>query len=112
MYGASGFVEPGTELYEETNAINDTFGAQEQWVMLVPEGDWGRDSKWLSALKILRRIDCCFVRYGSVCNIPTDMVPSEDLSQLVSGGYSRIVVSTSVEGESEEAFSLVQTCVI
>lgn len=109
VYGASGFVEPGTELYEETNAINDTFGAQEQWVMLVPEGDWGRELQMVKRIEDLEGVSAV-TSYVTVvsANIPTDMVPSEDLSQLVSGGYSRIVVSTSVEGESEEAFSLVQ----
>lgn len=110
VYGASGFVEPGTELYEETNAINDTFGAQEQWVMLVPEGDWGRELQMVKRIEDLEGVSTVTSYVTAVsANIPTDMVPSEDLSQLVSGGYSRIVVSTSVEGESEEAFSLVQT---
>ena len=109
VYGASGFVEPGTELYEETNAINDTFGAQEQWVMLVPEGDWGRELQMVKRIEDLEGVSAVTSYVTAVsANIPTDMVPSEDLSQLVSGGYSRIVVSTSVEGESEEAFSLVQ----
>lgn len=109
VYGASGFVEPGTELYEETNAINDTFGAQEQWVMLVPEGDWGRELQMVKRIEDLEGVSAVTSYVTAVsANIPTDMVPSEDLSQLVSGDYSRIVVSTSVEGESEEAFSLVQ----
>lgn len=109
VYGASGFVEPGTELYEETNAINDTFGAQEQWVMLVPEGDWGRELQMVKRIEDLEGVSAVTSYVTAVsANIPTDMVPSEDLFQLVSGGYSRIVVSTSVEGESEEAFSLVQ----
>lgn len=109
VYGASGFVEPGTELYEETNAINDTFGAQEQWVMLVPEGDWGRELQMVKRIEDLEGVSAVTSYVTAVsANIPTDMVPSEDLSQLASGGYSRIVVSTSVEGESEEAFSLVQ----
>ncbi len=109
VYGASGFVEPGTELYEETNAINETFGAQEQWVMLVPEGDWGRELQMVKRIEDLEGVSAVTSYVTAVsANIPTDMVPSEDLSQLVSGGYSRIVVSTSVEGESEEAFSLVQ----
>lgn len=109
VYGASGFVEPGTELYEETNAINDTFGAQEQWVMLVPEGDWGRELQMVKRIEDLEGVSAVTSYVTAVsANIPTDMVPSEDLSQLVSGGYSRIVVSTSAEGESEEAFSLVQ----
>lgn len=109
VYGASGFVEPGTELYEETNAINDTFGAHEQWVMLVPEGDWGREQSMVKRIEGLDNVTAVTSYVTAVsANIPSEMVPADELSQLVSGGYSRIVISTSVEGESDEAFALVQ----
>lgn len=109
VYGASGFVEPGSELYEETNAINETFGAHEQWVMLVPAGDWGRERQLVNEIESLDNVAAVTSYVTTVSpNVPTDMVPDESLSQLVSGGYSRIVISTLVEGESDEAFALVQ----
>ena len=109
VYGASGFVEPGSELYEETNAINETFGAHEQWVMLVPEGDWGRERQLVNEIESLDNVAAVTSYVTTVSpNVPTDMVPDESLSQLVSGGYSRIVISTLVEGESDGAFALVQ----
>ena len=110
VYGASGFVEPGSELYEETNAINDAFGADEQWVMLVPEGDWGRELRMVQRIEDLDDVTAVTSYVTAVsANIPTAMVPADSLSQLVANGYSRIVVSTSVEGETDEAFALVQT---
>ena len=76
VYGASGFVEPDTELYEETNAINDTFGAQEQWVMLVPEGDWGRELQMVKRIEDLEGVSTVTSYVTAVsANIPTDMVP-------------------------------------
>ncbi len=110
VYGASGFVEPGSELYEETNAIDETFGSNEQWVMLVPEGDLGRELQMVKQIEGLEDV-VAVTSYVTVvsANIPSAFVPESDLSQLISGGYSRIVVSTSVGGESEEAFALVQT---
>ena len=109
VYGASGFVEPGSELYEETNAIQGTFGSNEQWVMLVPEGDWGRELQMVKQIEALENVSAVTSYVTAVsANIPSAVVPADELSQLVSGGYSRIVVSTSVGGESEEAFVLVQ----
>lgn len=110
VYGASGFVEPGSELYEETNAIDETFGSNEQWVMLVPEGDLGRELQMVKQIEGLEDVVAVTSYVTAVsANIPSAFVPESDLSQLISGGYSRIVVSTSVGGESEEAFALVQT---
>ena len=110
VYGASGFVEPGSELYEETNAIDETFGSNEQWVMLVPEGDLGRELQMVKQIEGLEDVVAVTSYVTAVsANIPSSFVPESDLSQLISGGYSRIVVSTSVGGESEEAFALVQT---
>lgn len=109
VYGASGFVEPGSELYEETNAIDETFGSNEQWVMLVPEGDLGRELQMVKQIEGLEDVVAVTSYVTAVsANIPSAFVPESDLSQLISGGYSRIVVSTSVGGESEEAFALVQ----
>lgn len=110
VYGASGFVEPGSELYEETKAIDETFGSNEQWVMLVPEDDLGRELQMVKQIEGLEDVVAVTSYVTAVsANIPSAFVPESDLSQLISGGYSRIVVSTSVGGESEEAFALVQT---
>lgn len=109
VYGASGFVEPGSQLYEDTAKIQDTFGANEQWVMLVPEGDWGRELKMVQRIEELEDVSAVTSYVTAVsANIPTSMVSADDLEQFVSGGYSRIIIATSVEGESEEAFALVQ----
>lgn len=109
VYGASGFVEPGSELYEETALVDDAFGATEQWVVLVPEGEWGTEKAFTQALEDLPEITSV-TSYASTVSerIPQEMVPEESLVQLISGGYSRLIISTNVEGESAETFSLVQ----
>lgn len=109
VYGASGFVEPGSQLYEETATIDAKFGAAEQWVVLVPAGLWGNEKAFASALENLPGISSVTSYASSVSErIPTDFVPEESLSQLISGGYSRLIISTNVEGESDETFALVQ----
>ena len=109
VYGASGFVEPGSQLYEETATVDEKFGADEQWVMLVPTGNWGNEKTLVGALENLPGIQSVTSYTTSVSElIPTDFVPDESLSQLISGGYSRLIISTNVEGESAETFALVQ----
>ena len=109
VYGASGFVEPGSELYEDTNLIADTFGANEQWVMMVPSGDQGRERELVTHIESLPHVSAVTSYVTAVSSrVPSEFVPADDLSQLVSNGYSRIVVSTDVEGESDESFALVE----
>ena len=110
VYGASGFVEPGSEIYEDTNLIEDTFNASGQWVLLVPEGSWGKERELARALEDLPHVTSVTSYVTTVSErIPTDFVPSDSLSQLISGGYSRMIIGTDYSGESPEAFELVQT---
>lgn len=109
VYGASSFVEPGSQLYEDTNKIEETFGANESWVMLVPEGQWGTERQMVDQIENLDGVSSVTSYVTTVsANIPEGFVPEESLSQLVSNGYSRIVITTSFMGESSEAFDLVQ----
>lgn len=108
-YGASSFVEPGSQLYEDTNKIEETFGANESLVMLVPEGQWGTERQMVNQIEGLDGVSAVTSYVTAVsANIPEEFVPQESLSQLVSNGYSRIVITTSLMGESPEAFALVQ----
>ncbi|MGN0302536.1 MAG: RND family transporter [Anaerotardibacter sp.] len=110
VYGASGFVTPGTQAYEETQHLEEKFGAAEQWILLVPEGQKGVEKELAQELESQENISSVASFVTSVSpTIPTEMVPDKSLSSLVSGGYSRFVISTEVEGETEETFALIQT---
>ncbi|NTU88761.1 MAG: MMPL family transporter [Actinobacteria bacterium] len=108
-YGASSFVEEGSQLFNETKAIDELFGASEQWVVMVPEGDWAEETALIDDLEAMPLVTSV-TAYSTVASeaIPTAVVGEEELSQLISGGYSRIVVSTSIKGEGDIAFSLVE----
>lgn len=110
VYGASGFVEPGSQIYDDTNLIEDTFNASGQWVLLVPEGSWGKERELARALEDLPHVTSVTSYVTTVSErIPTDFVPSDSLSQLISGGYSRFIIGTDYSGESQGAFDLIQT---
>ena len=109
VYGASGFVEPGSQLYEDTELIEETFNASGQCAVLVPEGQWGKEKELVAALDTLPHVSSITSYVTTVSErIPTDMVPPASLKSLISGGYSRIIIATDLRGESPEAFELVQ----
>lgn len=109
VYGASGFVEPGSQIYDDTNLIEDTFNASGQWVLLVPEGDWGTERSLTRALEGLPHVTSITSYVTTVSErIPTAIVPAESLSTFVSGGYSRIIIGTDLTDESQETFDLIQ----
>lgn len=109
VYGASGFVEPGSQIYDDTNLIEDTFNASGQWVLLVPEGEWGKERTLAHALEELPHVTSITSYVTTVSErIPTDLVPKESLDELISGGYSRIIIGTDLSGESQQAFDLIQ----
>lgn len=109
VYGASGFVEPGSQLYEDTELIEETFNASGQCAVLVSEGQWGKEKELVAALDTLPHVSSITSYVTTVSErIPTDMVPPASLESLISGGYSRIIIATDLRGESPEAFELVQ----
>lgn len=109
VYGASSFVEPGSQLYEDSNKIEEVFGANESWVMLVPEGQWGTERQMVDEIENVDGVTSVTSYVTAVsANIPEEFVPQDSLSQLVSNGYSRIVITTSLMGESQEAFDAIQ----
>lgn len=109
VYGASGFVEPGSQLYEDTELIEETFNASGQCAVLVPEGQWDKEKELVAALDTLPHVSSITSYVTTVSErIPTDMVPPASLESLISGGYSRIIIATDLRGESPEAFELVQ----
>ena len=109
VYGASSFVEPGSQLYEDSNKIEEIFGANESWVMLVPEGQWGTERQMVDEIENVDGVTSVTSYVTAVsANIPEEFVPQDSLSQLVSNGYSRIVITTSLMGESQEAFDAIQ----
>lgn len=109
VYGASGFVEPGSEIYDDTNLIEDTFNASGQWVLLVPEGSWGKERALTQAIDGLPHVTSVTSYVTTVSErIPTDVVPEESLSALISNGYSRIIIGTDLSSEGQEVFDLIQ----
>ena len=108
-YGDSSNVDPDSQLGEDEEYISEKFGEEQMWVIMVPEGEWANENELVEELEDLDTT-INVVSYSTVAGsaTPTALADEDTLSQLISGGYSRIVLTSDVPGESEETFALVE----
>lgn len=109
-YGAAGMIEEGTQLGDEAKAVEDAFEAEETWVMMVPEERWADEKAMVAEIKELPKVKNV-ISYSTTVGerIPTELVPESQLSQLISGGYSRIVIQTALNSSVGTDTEMVET---
>ncbi len=109
VYGSSDFASPDSQVGQEAQRIEDAFGQQENWVVMVPQGRWADEQALVDDLESLPEISGV-TSYITVAGraLPVDVAPQEQVEQVVAGGWSRIVLTAAVPAEGDETFSLVQ----
>ncbi len=110
QYGSSDFNTPESQLGQESAHVNEAFGESQTWVVMVPEGQWANEQALLDALKATSHVTGV-TSYITVAGraLPTSVVPESTLSQVVSNGWSRLVVTLDVSEGSDAAFQMVET---
>ncbi len=108
-YGAAGFNTPDSQLGQESARVEEAFGASQTWVVMVPEGQWAQEQALLDDLESYSEVTSV-TSYITVAGraLPTSVVPEDTLSQVVSNGWSRLVLTLDVESGSDEAFQMVE----
>ncbi len=109
VYGSSDFASPDSQVGQEAQRIEDAFGQQENWVVMVPQGRWADEQALVDDLESLPEISGV-TSYITVAGraLPVDVAPQEQVEQVVAGGWSRIVLTAAVPAEGDETFALVQ----
>ncbi len=109
-YGSSDFNTPESQLGQEASRVNDAFGQSQTWVVMVPEGQWANEQGLLDALEDTQHVTGV-TSYITVAGraLPTSVVPEGTLSQVVSNGWSRLVLTLDVSEGSDAAFQMVET---
>ena len=108
-YGAAHMFGADTRLGEDTAAIEETFGKSDTYVVLVPEGDTAQQEKLSQALHDIPAVTSILSFVDNAgASIPPEFVPGDTLSLLVSGGYTRLVLTVDAETEGDAAFALVE----
>ena len=107
-YGSSHIFNETTQLGRDTDAINETFGQNDTYVVLVPRGDTATEVKLSDALHELDHVTDIISYVDTVgAQIPTEYLDASTLSKLESDNYSRMVLQVDVPYEGDETFSLI-----
>ena len=109
-YGAAHMFGENTRLGADTAAIEETFGRSDTYVVLVPEGDTATQQKLSDALHAIPEVTGILSYVDNAgASIPPEFVPGDTLGLLVSGGYTRLVLTVDADTEGDAAFALVET---
>ena len=108
-YGAAHMFGENTRLGADTAAIEETFGRSDTYVVLVPEGDTATQQKLSDALHAIPEVTGILSYVDNAgASIPPEFVPGDTLGLLVSGGYTRMVLTVDADTEGDAAFALVE----
>ena len=108
-FGASHIFGPGTQVGDDNQEINDTFGIGDTYAVMVPKGNHVKEKELTDKLKAYPQIK----RIRSYDETLTPIIPSHILPESISGllvsdNFNRIVLDVEAEYEGEETFQLVQ----
>ena len=109
-YGASHIFGSATQLGADTEKIEDTFGKQDTYVLMVSKGSTATQAELSKALHDIPQIKSILSYVDTVGEaIPEQYLDSGTLSKLNSEHYTRMVLTVDADYEGDETFSLVET---
>lgn len=108
-YGSSKIFGGETKLGQDTEKIEDIFGKSNNYVLMVPKGDFSTEKELSDSLKEIPQVSSIisYVDKAGV-EVPTEYLNEEVLSKLISDNYSRMVLNIKTDYEGEEAFDVVE----
>ena len=108
-YGASKIFGEDTKLGRDTKLIEDTFGKSNNFVLMVPRGDFDTEEKLSERLKEVEEVSSIISYVDKAgAEVPMEYLDEDTLSKLISDNYSRMVITVKSDYEGEEAFRLVE----
>lgn len=109
LYGSSKIFGEDTEYGRNTAAIEEIFGKNDTYVLMVPVGSTPTEKELSDELHAIPEITSIISYVDTVgAEIPPSYLDDATLSQLRSENYSRLVLSVSVPAESNQTFELVE----
>ncbi|MBP5292404.1 MAG: MMPL family transporter [Lachnospiraceae bacterium] len=108
-YGASHMFGPDTQLGSDTAKIEEVFGKNDTYVLLVPKGNRPVELALSKELHTVHQVTGIISYVDSAgVSIPKSYLDEDTLKLLESDNYSRLVISVKSDFEGEEAFALVK----
>ncbi len=109
-YGTSGMYSgQDIQITRDANKINETFGQENEMVLMVPKGDFAKETELSNELHQIPEVTSILSYVDTVgAEIPPEFLPDALVDQLISENYSRMVINVDCPAESEETFSIVE----
>lgn len=109
VYGSASLIAPGSELDHEQIHIDDDFGPEETWALMVPEGHWADEQALIDDIRAMDHV-AGVTSYITVAGraMPVQIAPADQVDQVIQKGWSRIVITTDTGTEGDACFSLVE----
>lgn len=108
-YGASHIFGSTTQLGADTEKIEDTFGKQDTYVLMIPKDSTATQAQLSKALHEIPQVRSILSYADSVgAVIPEQYLDSGTLSRLNSEHFTRMVLTVDAAYEGDETFSLVE----
>ena len=108
-FGAANFFGPDTQLGADSVAINEKYGRDDTYVLLVPKGDAPTEFKLSEKLKAIPEVTDIVSYVDNVgAEIPPAFVDDSVLSLLESDNFSRMIISVDSEYDDLESFALIE----
>lgn len=108
-YGASKIFGPATQLGADTEKIQEIFGKNDTYVLLVPKEDKATQKELSDALHEIPEVSSILSYVDTVgTEIPESYLDAETYAKLCSDTYTRMVLSVDAEYEGAETFALVE----
>ncbi|HOV68792.1 MAG TPA: MMPL family transporter, partial [Clostridia bacterium] len=109
IYGTPENGDESNPLYKAEYEIEKLFGKANTAVLLVPANDRGQEKRLSEALYKIPQITSVISYSQTVGNsIPTEFLPEGTLTEMISNGFSRIVITADTRVECEESFQMVE----
>ena len=101
-YGSAHIYGEGTQYGEDIAAIEEVFGKRDTYVAMVPRGDLAREQELSRRLHGIAEVESVLSYVDTVgAEIPMEYLDADTLALLVSGDYSRFVITVDTDAEGE-----------
>ena len=107
-YGQAHIFGLNTQSGRDKAAVEEIFGKQDTYVILVPRGDFAREKVLSQRLQGTPKVKSVLSYVDNAGEtIPAEYVPAGTRAKLLSEHYSRLVITVDEETEGDGAFALV-----
>lgn len=108
VYGNTDY-PAGSRQGADRDFIQSQFGRALPMALIVPRGDWGREYELVQELQSLDEVTAVTSYQTQVGPLtPAQVLPKDQLGQLLSENYSRIILTVDTDKEGEQSFALVE----